>query len=141
VRLLERAGLIEASHLRSTTRRSAMVYARTSAEAALVYDPSSSRATTAIVRTAAAVLRQAERTFRRAVDARLLACAGEKPNALVRAQKVWLGDSDVEHVRKAVERLSEELRRRSRPGHGRLYLLTWLLSPIAPGQHAKRAVS
>ena len=88
------------------------------------YDAQDPAAIDAIRRGAAAVLRTAERDYRRCIEAAAAEGAALPPVLDTSRDKAWLTTKDLRELYRRIEDLRGFLRARSRPGRGRLIALT-----------------
>jgi DNA-binding transcriptional ArsR family regulator len=124
VRKLADAGIVERAGTAKSGPRDQALWRPTARRVRVDYQPGDPDVVDAIQRGGAAVLRMAERDFRRCVAAASARGAG-LPKALdTTRDKAWLTARDLAELHRRLEGLRGFLRTRSRPGRGRLVALT-----------------
>lgn len=132
VRLLEKAGVIVRAGSRKAGRRDEVVYALGGERVAIAASTRSRPMQRATTRTAAAVLRMAEREIKRAIQGGLAAAFDHRSRPMVRRQKTWLTEAELATAQERLQSLERFLERCHRRKRGRPYALTVVLVPIGP---------
>ena len=131
LRKLVEVGLLKEVARRSTGTREAAVYAAAAERIALPVDPCSKSSTRAAVRTVSALLRQADREFRVALEHGALDQGSPEEAQRGRRQRAWLNEAAVAEVGRRLRSLETYMERQTRKKEGREYAWTSLLVPLA----------
>ena len=130
IKLLVRAGLLEEQGTRRTKRRDERVYGLPGRSVFLHYDPEDPVNVELVSRTAASMLRAAERDFRAGFNPEMAAVEGATRNLWAARFKMWLTESELREVNALLERLREISERPRGAGADQLCTLTWALAPV-----------
>jgi predicted ArsR family transcriptional regulator len=130
VRTLLRAGILAESTRRKVGRREEVVYRLTAPRIEGHFDPSSPASRGAVLKSAAAALRMANREFAAALAAGEAPCAGDAPRLRASRQKVWLTDAALHRLKDLLRRVDRFLTQQNERREGSLYVLTTVLTPL-----------
>jgi len=129
-RCLQAAGLVAVRETRRRGRRDEAVYAL-AAERLVVPERARSAAhVDALTRSTSALLRRAERNFRRAVETGEHRVARSAIGAMAGSRRARLDDATLRRVSALVARIDALLAKGGAKPRGRLFLWTFVLSPI-----------
>ncbi|MBI1850015.1 MAG: helix-turn-helix transcriptional regulator [Planctomycetes bacterium] len=130
VRTLLAVGIVRRSDTRRIGKRDESVYALAAERIVVERDPWSPTKATALARSAAAILRRAERNFCRASHDELAWTKSREPCAFFGSRKAWLTRDAIREIAGLVGRIEELLARENGRKEGRLHLWTFALAPL-----------
>ncbi len=116
---------------RPTSSRQAAVYSAVAERIAITVDPESKSSAHAAVRTVSALLRQADREFKAALEGGDFEGCGPGETQGGRRQRAWLSEAAVAEVSRRLQSVESYMTRQSRKKEGREYAWTSLLVPLA----------
>lgn len=136
LRRLVAVGLVVPRGERRRGRRAEAVYDLVGYPLRLDYPRGPDPRTDPTARLVAAMLRTAERDFRRGLQSRRAVLDGPARTLWATRRHAWLGPADVRRVNQVLSQLLQRLERSRRPDRGELCTLTFVLAPRAarPGR-------
>lgn len=124
------AGVVEVAGYRRGRRVPETVYRLVAPRFEFDYDPGSGRNAERLKKLTAAVLRMADRSFRSAVDSRLLRTGPAEQNVYSRRVSSWLTAADFRAIRARIREIESILERGQVRRKGVLYSMTTFLTPV-----------
>ncbi|MCG3125896.1 MAG: hypothetical protein CHACPFDD_00723 [Phycisphaerae bacterium] len=124
------AGVVEVAGYRRGRRVPETVYRLVAPRFEFDYDPATGRNAVWLKKLSAAVLRMADRTFRSAVDSRLLRTQPGELNVYSRRISSWLTPVDFRAIRARIREIESILERGQVRRRGVLYSMTAYLTPV-----------
>lgn len=131
LRRLVAVGLVAPQGERRRGRRPEVVYDVVGFPLRLDYPRGRDARTDPTVRLVAAMLRTAERDFRRGLASRRAVVDGPARTLWATRRHAWLSPADIRRVNRVLTELLERLGRSRRPDRGELCTLTFVLAPRA----------
>jgi len=128
---LVEVGLLRVVSRRPTSSREAAVYAAVAERIAIAVDPGSKSSAHAAVRTVSALLRQADREFKAALEGGGFEECGRGEMQGGRRQRAWLSEAAFAEVSRRLDSIESYMTRQSRKKEGLEYAWTSLLVPLA----------